>query len=284
MTTVLLATFALLPDGEPGGDRLVAALAGRGVDARWVSWDDPAVDWAEADLVAVRATWDYHRRCADFLDWARAVERETVLLNGADVFAWNADKAYLAAIADRVPVVPSLLVDDSDLVGGLAGALARFGSVVIKARTGAGGVGVVQAERTDDQRLSGLTAGPWIVQPLVESVRTRGETSVFVLDGVPVSQVDKLPGSGEIRVHEQYGGASRPVPLDDDAAAVAVAAMKEVAALLDVTLDYGRVDLMEYDGRLVVSELELIEPGLYLDVLPSNAEPFAEMVAARLAR
>ena len=26
--------------------------------------------------------------------------------------------------------------------------------------------------------------GPWIVQPLVESVRTRGETSVFVLDGL----------------------------------------------------------------------------------------------------
>ena len=28
---------------------------------------------------------------------------------------------------------------------------------------------------------------------------------------------------------------------------------------------------MRYDGRLVVSELELIEPGLYLDVLPGNA-------------
>ena len=40
---------------------------------------------------------------------------------------------------------------------------------------------------------------------------------------------------------------------------------------------------MEHDGRLVVSELELIEPGLYLDVLPENAEPFADLVAARLA-
>lgn len=284
MTTVLLATFALLPDGELGGAGLVAELEERGVDARWVCWDDPAVDWAAADLVAVRSTWDYHRRCAEFLDWARTVEKETPFLNGADVFAWNADKAYLAAIADRVPVVPTELLDDRTLVPGLAAALDRFGTVVVKSRTGASGVGVVQAEATDDHRLSGLTAGPWVVQPLVESVRTRGESSVFVMDGVAVSQVDKVPGGDEIRVHEQYGGSSRAVALDDEAAAVAVAAMREVSTLLGAELDYGRVDLMELDGRLVVGELELIEPGLYLDVLPANAAPFADLVAARLAR
>ena len=284
MTDVLLATFGLLPDGEPGGELLVAALAERDLDARWVSWDDAEVDWGAAELVAVRATWDYHRRCPDFLAWARKVDGATTLLNGADVFAWNADKAYLAAIADRVPVVPTLLVDDSDLRGGLAAALERFGPVVVKARTGASGVGVVQAESTDDHRLSGLTAGQWVVQPLVESVRTRGETSVFVLGGVAVSQVDKLPGGDEIRVHEQFGGVSRPVPLGDEPAAVAAAAMAEVSALLGTSLDYGRVDLMEHDGRLVVSELELIEPGLYLDVLQVNAGRFAEMVAARASR
>ena len=283
MTDVLLATFALMPDGEPGGEHLVAALAARDIDARWECWDDPAVDWAAADLVAVRATWDYHRRCPDFLAWARKVDGATTLLNGADVFAWNADKSYLAAIADRVPVVPTLLVDDSDLRGGLAAALERFGPVVVKARTGAGGVGVVQAESLEDYRLSGLTQGPWVVQPLVESVRTRGETSVFVLDGVAVSQVDKLPSGDEIRVHEQFGGVSRAVPLGSEPAAVAVAAMREVSALLGTSLDYGRVDLMEHDGRLVVSELELIEPGLYLDVLPDNAGAFADLVAARVS-
>jgi hypothetical protein len=34
----------------------------------------------------------------------------------------------------------------------------------------------------------------------------------------------------------------------------------------------------------VVSELELIEPGLYLDVSPANAAPFADLLEARLAR
>ena len=40
---------------------------------------------------------------------------------------------------------------------------------------------------------------------------------------------------------------------------------------------------MELDGRLVVGEVELIEPGLYLDVAPGNATPFADLVCARLA-
>jgi hypothetical protein len=39
---------------------------------------------------------------------------------------------------------------------------------------------------------------------------------------------------------------------------------------------------MRLDGRLVVSEVELTEPGLYLDVLPANGAAFADAVAARV--
>jgi glutathione synthase/RimK-type ligase-like ATP-grasp enzyme len=279
---VLLATFQLMPDGEPGGDLLVTALAERGVDARWVCWDDPDADWAAADLVAVRATWDYHRRLAEFLDWIGTVELTTPFLNGADAFAWNADKSYLLALGERVPVVPTSLLDHRTLVSGVRDAIDRRGTIVVKPRIGASGIGVVVVESVRDPRLQGLTQGPWVAQPLVESVRTRGESSVYVLDGRPVAQLHKRPRGGEVRVHELYGGETRAVDLDEACAAVAVAAMQGAAAVLGSPLDYGRVDLMEHDGRLVVSEVELIEPGLYLDVLPGLADPFADLVAARL--
>ena len=62
-----------MPDGEEwaGTDFLLPALAERGLDARWVVWDDPDVDWSEG-LVAVRSTWDYERRREEFLAWARS--------------------------------------------------------------------------------------------------------------------------------------------------------------------------------------------------------------------
>jgi glutathione synthase/RimK-type ligase-like ATP-grasp enzyme len=281
-TQVLLVTYAVLPGGEVGGELLVKALGARNIAATWVSWDDPSVDWAAADAVAVRSTWDYHRRCAEFLAWARATEQVTRLLNGGEVFAWNADKVYLTELTADVDVVPTELLDDGNLVTGLQAALDRWGTVVVKPRTGAGGGGVVIAGSTHDERLEGLTAAPWVVQPLVESVRTTGETSVYVFGGRAVSQVDKIAAGGEIRVHDLYGGSSRPVDVGAEQGALAEAAVRAAATRHGTELAYARVDMMVWDDRWVVSELELIEPGLYLDVAPEVAGPFADLLARRL--
>lgn len=287
MIDVLLVTSSNWPDGEPGASALDAALAGRGISARWAVWDDESVDWAEARMVAVRSTWDYIGRYAEFLAWARRVEEVTRLLNGADVFAWNVDKSYLAAL-DGVPVVPTVPADD---LNQLRAGVERFGTAVVKPRIGAGGAGVIVVDDPADPRLGApvddvpdLPArGPWVVQPLVESVRTEGESSVFVLGGEVVSQVDKVTAGDEIRVHEHFGGSSQPVPLRDEAAELALSGFKAAEALLGTTLDYGRADMMRLaDGTLAISELELTEPGLYLDVLPENAAPFTSLVQALL--
>jgi len=277
---VLLATCTALPDGEPGGKLLVDELAARGITAAWACWDDPDVDWSRS-LVAARATWDYEARREEFLAWARAVPR---LLNGAAVFTWNTDKAYLAGLADRLPVVPTLLAGDE---GELPAAIATFGSAVVKPRVAAGGRGVVVFDGADDRPLGvdegRLAAGPWVVQPLVRSVRTEGETSVFVIGGRAVAQVRKLPGGEEIRVHEQYGGRTDVVPLEDEATDLALRTVRLVQADLGADLAYARVDLLRLDdGTLALSEVEVTEPGLYLEELPGNAVAFADAVAARL--
>ena len=130
---------------------------------------------------------------------------------------------------------------------------------------------------------STLGPGPWVVQPLVESVRTEGEASVFVLDGRVVSQAQKLPAAGEIRVHEQYGGTTVPADLSEESAELARRTVEAAGAILGAPLDYARVDQMRLaDGTLAVSELEVTEPGLYLEEIPSNAEAFVDLVAARL--
>ena len=68
-----------------------------------MSWDDPATE--DADLVILRATWDYAERRDEFLAWTRRVRN---LLNAPDVVAWNSDKRYLRDLAAAgVPVVPS---------------------------------------------------------------------------------------------------------------------------------------------------------------------------------
>jgi glutathione synthase/RimK-type ligase-like ATP-grasp enzyme len=271
-----------------------ASFAARGIEARWVVWDDARVDWSEG-LVAVRSTWDYEGRRDEFLDWARALPR---MLNSAAVFAWNTDKTYLTQLSARgLPVVPTIAAENETQLQAAVAKLAPHppgGSVVVKPTVGAGGRGVavfdvMAFDRAHDRPvdLDGSLLGqrPWVVQPLVESVRSEGETSVFVLDGIAVSQAQKVPASGEIRVHEQYGGTTVAVPLSEEAADLARRTVEAAGALLGEPLDYARVDQMRLgDGTLAVSELEATEPGLYLDVLPDNARLFADLVAARLRR
>jgi glutathione synthase/RimK-type ligase-like ATP-grasp enzyme len=268
----LLVTCSFFPEGEPGHEHLDRALADRGVTARWVRWDDTDVDWGSAGLVAVRATWDYDTRLAEFLEWAASVG--PTLLNGADVFTWNTDKAYLVELAEAgLPVVPTRLVRDAE---------ARvLKPRVLKPRVGAGGRGVVVLGPGDSLPSE---QDDLIVQPLVESVRTDGETSVFVLGGRAVSQVVKHPAFEEIRVHEEYGGSTRTVDLDPGVGELAERAIAATEKLRGFDLAYARVDLMRLGRDWVISELELTEPGLYLDLLPGNAEAFAAVVAERLVR
>jgi glutathione synthase/RimK-type ligase-like ATP-grasp enzyme len=277
--TILLATCAHMPDGEEwaGTNFLLPALADRGIEGRWVVWDDPSVDWSQA-LVSLRSTWDYESRRDEFLTWTASLPR---MLNSAAVVAWNTDKIYLPQLIEAgVDVVPTIAVDDA---ADLPAAVASFGGGVVKPRVGAGGRGVLVVGEGEPVGDAGV--GPWVVQPLVESVRTEGETSVFVLDGEVVSQAQKVPAAGEIRVHERYGGTTVAVEVTDEAAGLARRTVAAAEAILGERLDYARVDQMRLaDGRLAVSELEATEPGLYLEVLPGNAGAFAALVADRLAR
>jgi hypothetical protein len=68
------------------------------------------------------------------------------------------------------------------------------------------------------------------------------------------------------------------VPLDPGCVELALAADDHLAHRFGRRLDYVRADLLWWEEQWVVSELELIEPGLYLDVVPTNADPFADLV------
>jgi hypothetical protein len=80
----------VLVGSEHGDDAgLVAALRKRGLQARWLSWDDP--ETLHADLVILRTVTDYADRRDEFLRWTTRVPN---LLNGANAVAWNAGQRY----------------------------------------------------------------------------------------------------------------------------------------------------------------------------------------------
>lgn len=262
----------------------VAALEAAGHRARMLAWDDVAVDWAEPDVVVVRSTWNYHPQRDAFLAWAERVTAVTTLHNPADVLRWNTHKSYLLELEERgAPVVPTAWLAKGDEVDLAALAATRgWDEVVCKPAVGAGSDGVVRVRATEGQAaLDALTAaGDAMVQPFVPTVETHGELSVIVLGGEVSHAVWKRPTAGSFLVQVEHGGVYEPlaeVPAD-------VAALAGwVVEATGQDLLYARVDLLvDEAGSWMVTEVELTEPALYLDLVEGAAERLVAALELRV--
>ena len=86
-----------------------------------------------------------------------------------------------------------------------------------------------------------------------------GEWS-FIFFGREFSHaVLKKPGDGEFRTQEAFGG----VVLKATPTAAQIRQAERVVGSVDGDLLYARVDMVEVEGRLLLGELELIEPFLF---------------------
>jgi hypothetical protein len=263
---IVLAGCRRLVDGDGDDAGLIPALRRRGLHARWLSWDDP--DTLRADVVILRATWDYAERLDEFLAWTTAVPH---LLNAPAVVAWNADKRYLLDLKRRgVPIVPTEVFGPSDRVRVPAG------EVVVKPSMGAGSV---DAQRFTDRTAAQAHAVALqehgrsvLVQPYDERVEHAGETALVFLGGKPSHAFIKgamLPPQGQ-RIELDPTGTYAletlaPADPDFEIWDVGFAALDAAAQHLDIAASdflYARVDVIGGidDPRLL--ELELIEPSL----------------------
>lgn len=263
---------------------LLAALEARGASARVEPWDadDDLAGWSDADLVAVRTTWDYTDRRDEFLAWAGRVAGVAVLQNPLAVLEWNSHKRYLLELADAgVPVVPTRLVPAGSEPGPLSACRPEFrGRVVVKPAVSAGGRGTHRGLGPElDEALAALVAaGDALVQPAVESIGTEGEVSLIRLGNRWSHAVRKVPAAGGFLVHERHGGRlddHRPTPREVDVAEAALACSP-------APVRAARVDLVRLDGEPVVMELELIEPELFLRRCPDAPGRLADALLATL--
>ena len=163
---IVLAGCPALPDGDGDDAGLVAALRKRGLHARWLSWDDP--ETLDADVVILRAAWDYIDRLDEFLAWTRRVRN---LLNAPKVVAWNTDKRYLADLAKAgVPTVPSRFFAPGERVR------LPDGEVVVKPAVGAGSVGAQRFIDPEAARAHAAScrprAAPCWCSPMIRGWRT----------------------------------------------------------------------------------------------------------------
>lgn len=262
---IVFAGCRALVEGDGDDAGLVSALRSRGLHARWLAWDDPETE--RADLVVLRATWDYIDRLDEFLEWTRRVPN---LLNAPDVVAWNTDKRYLADLAAAgVPTVPSQFFAPGESL------ILDGDEVVVKPAVGAGSVGAQRFTDPDAAREHAATlqaAGRTVlVQPYDPRI-TDGETAMVFLSGEQSHAFTKgpiLPPPGHRPEFDDSGTYAeeslRSAEPDFELWDVGHTALAAAAAHLGIAVSeflYARVDVIggRRDPRLL--ELELVEPSL----------------------
>jgi glutathione synthase/RimK-type ligase-like ATP-grasp enzyme len=262
----------------------VEPCAARGLDVTAAPWDDDGVDWASFDAVVLRSCWDYHLRPARFLAWLRSLARARLtVLNPPAVCAWNMRKSYLLFLERRgVPVPPTVLVRRGGTVD-VAALAARFGGpLIVKPAIGAAGWRLFRLDTGDGAALARLRAllrrRSVLLQPWLPEIERAGEWSLVFFEGEYHHAAWKRAAAGDFRVHEEYGGSVDTAEPPATVRATAIAAVRA----LDRALPYARVDVVETAAGPRVSELELIEPELFLRCDPAAPHRFAEVIDRRL--
>ena len=285
MDRLALATSRELPDLWPGDRLLLAELRRRGYECAPVIWDDE-VRWQDWDGVVIRSCWDYHLKAGAFLAWLDMLAAAGVgVVNAPDVVRWNVHKGYLLEIARAGGRIPSTrLAARADALT-LRQQLESAGwtDAVIKPAVSASGFStrlVTGAPTSDDEQAYAemMATGDVLLQALVPEVQERGEWSFVFFEREYSHAVLKRAAPGEFRVHIEWGGtvesAIPPPALVRDA--------QTLVEGLDLHVAYARVDGTEVNGRLMLMELELIEPELFLDHHPQAAARLASAVLRHL--
>lgn len=287
MTRIALATCHDFPQLTPDDALLVDALAVLGIQAVPAVWNAPALDWTTFAGVILRSTWDYHLRLPEFLAWIAHLETLGVLLwNPPDVVRWNADKTYLRDLAAQGVPIPATEWIPAGPAPDLGALIAARGwsEVVVKPAVSAGAfqthrVSHEQAADFQPELARILEASGALVQQFLPEINTGGEWSFLFFGGEYSHTVLKRPPAGDYRVQVHHGGSWQAC----DAPASFLEQAQRILARMDGRALYGRVDTVAVNGTLVLVELELIEPYLFLGDAPGSPQRFAAAIAHALA-
>ncbi|MBL7664839.1 MAG: hypothetical protein JNM93_06865 [Bacteriovoracaceae bacterium] len=266
----------LIPDEQP----LVQEFLSRRYSIEPIIWDQHK-NWNEFDFVIVRNTWDYIDKYDLFLQVLKEIKASSAkLINPYETLVWNSNKTYLEELTLKgVPVVTSFQIKQLNLER-LQEILmmVKTEDFVIKPTVGAGGQDTFRMKTTltteeQEMLLKALGGRDVLIQPFIQSILTEGEYSYVFVNKKFSHAILKTAKAGEFRIHEEFGGrvdSYRPTHQE----------IEEVTSILNkipYPMFYCRIDVARNEkGKLVLMELEAVEPQLFFTWSSNSANLFVD--------
>lgn len=281
MKKVAFITYKDNPSLSDGDQLVVEPMSKFGYEVVPAPWDDPSIDWAKFNFVVFRSCWNYHHKTEEFTKWLSLLENSKVKTwNPIKTVKWNLHKTYLEDLKERfsIKVAPTTYVKRGESAS-LHDIVSKSGwsEVVIKPSIGASGFNIFklassEAEKFQSTFSSMLLAADVMIQPLIPELVQKGETSMIFLNKRFSHAVNRKPKQGDFRSNYEYGGIESSTNPDSKT----IDEAQNILSKIDSPLLYARVDGVVRNGKLMLMELELIEPYLFLSFDKKSPERFAE--------
>tara|TARA_B100001057_G_scaffold494693_1_gene591813 strand:- start:13 stop:903 length:891 start_codon:yes stop_codon:yes gene_type:complete len=261
---------------------LKSALENQGLTVDITYWNNPSYDWSKTRSLVFRTIWDYFERFDEFLLWLEEVRHQTQLINSYDLVKWNIDKHYLKELSEKgIKIVPTYFAQKNSQRN-LAEIIEsqQWNDVVIKPAISASAYKtfkILEETVNSNEKLFKdlLNQRDMLVQPFINTIEKFGEASLMVIDGKFTHAILKKAKPGDFRVQDDFGGTVHDyVPTKKEIEFAEMVIEKCKAKPL-----YGRVDIIwDNEKNVYLSELEIIEPELWLRNYPKSAQSIAEAV------
>ncbi|WP_400080219.1 RimK family alpha-L-glutamate ligase [Winogradskyella sp. R77965] len=265
---------------------VVNALKAEGLKASRKAWDDSEFDWSTTKSILFRSTWDYFDRFEEFSQWLSNVAKQTQLINSERLIRWNIDKHYLLDLknnAIHIPETEFIEIGAEWTLKALHDKLNWSETVLKPCISGAArhtyklNTENLDAHETIFTEL--IKSEAMMLQPFQHNIVSQGEISMMVFNGQFTHAILKKAKTGDFRVQDDFGGSVYDYAPTEDEIRFAEHA---TTGCPELPL-YARVDIFtDNNGKLAVSELELIEPELWFRNHPNAANVLAKAVKKKL--
>jgi glutathione synthase/RimK-type ligase-like ATP-grasp enzyme len=231
------------------------------------SWSDPQFDWNTAKFLIFRSTWDYFDRLDEFKQWLDNVKNKVNLINTAELIEWNLDKTYLFDLQNKgIPIVPTKLIKKGQNISlKEVMSASNWKKIVLKPTVSGAAKNTYLIDLSEVSKYNTIyeelvAQQDMLIQPFMEHVITRGEVSHIILGGIYSHSILKIAEKGDFRVQDDFGGSIHLYAASPEEVNIALDAVKACPTLPA----YARVDLLwDNTGKIVLGEIELIEPELW---------------------
>lgn len=261
---------------------LKSAFESQGLKVDITYWDNPSYEWQQTKSVLFRTVWDYFERFDEFWDWLEQVKTKTRLINSYELIKWNIDKHYLRDLKNNdIQVVPTYFADKGNNISLQEIAnLNDWKHIVIKPAISASAFNTYKITNDEIEQKEQLfhellQTHDMLVQPFFPTISELGEASLMVFGGKFTHAILKKAKAGDFRVQDDFGGTVHDYNPTQEEIKFAEKVFQSCTSLPI----YGRVDIVwDSNKHIYLSELEIIEPELWIRNRPESANKIAEAV------